>query len=46
MAGGYALMKRFGTQEKGDYTAKFLATMRNMLGGHALARKPADGPAQ
>jgi len=37
-----ALMNRFGTQGKGDYAAKLLATMRNMFGGHALTRNPAD----
>jgi len=37
-----ALMNRFDTQGKGAYAAKLLATMRNMFGGHALARKPAD----
>jgi len=34
-----ALMNRFGTQGKGDYAAKLLATMRNMFGGHAIQRK-------
>jgi 6-phosphogluconate dehydrogenase len=37
-----ALMNRFGTQGKGDYAAKLLATMRNMFGGHAVARKTTD----
>ncbi|MCC7546439.1 MAG: decarboxylating 6-phosphogluconate dehydrogenase [Burkholderiales bacterium] len=35
-----ALMNRFGTQGKGDYAARLLATMRNVFGGHALERKP------
>ena len=35
-----ALMNRFGTQGRGDYAAKLLATMRNMFGGHAIQRKP------
>jgi len=37
-----ALMNRFSTQGNGDYAARLLATMRNMFGGHAVARKPAD----
>ncbi len=35
-----ALMNRFGTQGRGDYAAKLLATMRNMFGGHAIQREP------
>ena len=33
-----ALMNRFGTQGRGDYAAKLLATMRNLFGGHAIER--------
>ncbi|MCW5621700.1 MAG: 6-phosphogluconate dehydrogenase (decarboxylating), partial [Burkholderiales bacterium] len=34
-----ALMTRFATQGRGDYSARLLATMRNMFGGHAIERR-------
>ncbi|MCC6917463.1 phosphogluconate dehydrogenase (NAD(+)-dependent, decarboxylating) [Nitrosomonas sp.] len=33
-----ALMMRFATQEKNDYTAKILAKMRHGFGGHAIKK--------
>jgi 6-phosphogluconate dehydrogenase (decarboxylating) len=39
MAEGYALMNCFDTQGKRNYATGLLATMRNIFGGHAVARK-------
>ena len=35
-----ALMSRFESQGKGDYTSKLLAMMRHRFGGHAVKKKP------